>query len=150
MRARIEHETTQLCLGSWRTKDLGHYGTDPEGLLDHGFEVVVVLAHPDLGDQTFQCGRSAQQPLERPADRGGRRLVTGQQDRDQLVSELAVGQRVAIVVTRGQQHAEDVAARVMIGTPPATLDLLIKQGVDVITQADETTPWTERAEILLH
>src|SRR5207245_972045 len=84
------------------------------------------------------------------ADRRGRRLVAGQEQRDQLVAELRVGEGFVLVVTRGQQQTEDVAALRLIGIAAPALDLVIQEGVDAVAQADETAPRTVPAEISWH
>ena len=52
----------------------------------------------------------AHDALERPAERGRGRLVAGEQQRHQLVAQLGVGQRLSVLVARGEQQREDVVA----------------------------------------
>ena len=47
------------------------------------------------GGQAIERVRGAEQPLERPSDRVRGGLMTGQEDRDQLVAQLPVGERRA-------------------------------------------------------
>ena len=47
---------------------------------------------------------------ERPRERGRGGLVAGHQERHQLVAQLLVGHRRAVLVARLEQHAEDVVA----------------------------------------
>jgi hypothetical protein len=132
-----------------RPEHLGHDRPDPERLLDHGVEVVLRFARLDLGDQALECGRGAQQPLECPPDRRRGRFVAREQEGDQLVAELAIGQRVARFVSGGEQHGEDVLAQVAIGIVAAPLDLLVEEPVDLVAQPDETAPGTAGSEVLL-
>ena len=62
-------------------------------------------------------GRVADEPLPRPGQRVGGRLVAREDEREQLVAELAVGQRLAVLGARLQQQREDVAALVEVGRP---------------------------------
>ena len=54
--------------------------------------------------------RIRQQPAQRPRERRGRRLVAGDQQRDQLVVHLVLAQRPALVVARVEHHREHVGA----------------------------------------
>ena len=62
------------------------------------------LAQPLVG------GGRAQQALPCPGERVGGRLVAGEHQRHQLVAQLAVGQRLAVLVARLEQQREDVVA----------------------------------------
>ena len=69
----------------------------------------------------------AQQQVEGPREAGGRGLVPREQERHQLVADLRVVHRAAVLEARGHQHREDVLARV----GAALGDLLGEQRVDL-------------------
>ena len=54
----------------------------------------------------------AQQQVERPREAGRRRLVPGEQQRHQLVADLLVVHRLAVLEAGGHEQREDVLARV--------------------------------------
>jgi hypothetical protein len=54
----------------------------------------------------------AKQEIERPREPGGGRLVAREQQGDQLIADLGVGHRRTILEARGDEHGEDVVARV--------------------------------------
>ena len=83
---------------------------DPERLLDHGVEILVALAGVDLGLQTLELARVPQQQVERPRERRRGRLVPGDEQGDQLVAQLDVGHRPALLVARLEQDREHVVA----------------------------------------
>ena len=74
---------------------------------------LVGVARPsaDRVAQPVVGGGRAHEALERPRQRVGRRLVAGEHEREQLVAQLAVGERLAVLVARLQQQREDVGAR---------------------------------------
>ena len=76
-------------------------------LLHDRVDVVVVVQR---GGQALQHLRRAQQALERPREAGGGRLVPGGEQRHQLVAQLDVGHRRAVLVARAQQQREHVVA----------------------------------------
>ena len=49
----------------------------------------------------------AREPLERPGERAGGRLVAGGQQRHELVAHLLARRRRAVLVAGGAQHGED-------------------------------------------
>ena len=61
----------------------------------------------------------AQQEVERPRQAGRRRLVPGEQQRHQLVADLGVVHRLAVLEPRRDQQRQDVLAR--IGPPRGDL-----------------------------
>ena len=98
--------------------DRGDDRAQAQRLLDRRLEVGAgVLPLAPLGAQALDHGRVADQALQGPAQRRRRRLVAGQQQGHQLVAQLEVGQRLAVLVAGLQQHREDVvvAARVGLG-----------------------------------
>ena len=74
--------------------------------------------------------RGAQQALERPRHAGRRRLVTGGEDRDQLVSQLQLAERRARLVGRPQQQRQDVVALLQVGLRAPPLDLRVEESVE--------------------
>ena len=76
--------------------------------------------------------------------------MAGEQERDQLVAQLAVGQRLAVLVAGGQQQREDVAAARRRRVAAAALDLLVEQRVDAVAIAHEAAPGAARPEVLPH
>ena len=76
--------------------------------------------------------------------------MSRQQNRDQLVAQLLICQRIPILVASGQQQREDVVARVAVGIVATALDLLVEHLVDAISIADEAAPGAVRTEVLSH
>ena len=76
--------------------------------------------------------------------------MSREQQRDQLVAQLPIGQRFAVLVAGGQQQREDVPVRVEIRLVAPSLDLLVEHLVDTIAIAHETAPGATRAEVLAH
>ena len=72
----------------------------------------------------------AQQEVERPRQAGRRRLVPGEQQRHQLVADLGVVHRLAVLEPRLDQQRQDVLAR--IGA--ARGDLRAEHRVDLLPQ----------------
>ena len=64
----------------------------------------------DLLDQAVEHGRVAHEALQRPGQRGRGGLVPGDEQRHQLVAQLLVGHRGAVLVARLQQQREHVVA----------------------------------------
>ena len=95
-------------------------------LSDHRARVRVVRAGIDLGEQARENLGVAEHEIERPREPGRSRLVAGKQKRDQLIADLGVSHRRAILEPSGDEHGEDVVARV----GPALGDLDVEQRVD--------------------
>jgi hypothetical protein len=119
---------------------LGQDGAVAEGLLDRRGHVGVV-AGVDLRHQALEDGRLADQPLEGPGQGGGGRLVARHQQGQQLIVDLFVAHRRAVLVGRFQQHREDVVAIGSRGAP------LVDQGeealVDFRLHPHELGEWTD-------
>ena len=77
------------------------------GCLDVRLRGGIVAGAGDLA-QPVVGGRSAQQTLERPCQRVRGRLVPGQDQAHQLVAQLVVGQRSALVIAGIQKQREHV------------------------------------------
>ena len=105
--------------------DAGDDRPDAQGLLDHRVEIAVVaLARPRAH------ARVVQHQVEGPGQPGGRRLVPGQQQGEQLVADLAVGERHAVLVAGQQQPGEHVVALLEVGRGAAAGDLGVDDLVD--------------------
>ncbi len=103
-------------LGDVARRDVGQDRTGAQRLLDRrGHVRVVVAVH--LVDEPRQHLRLAQQPLERPRQRGGRRLVAGDEEGEQLVADLLLAHRRAVLVAGRQQHREHVVAVLAVRAP---------------------------------
>ena len=94
----------------------------PQRLLDRRGQVGV-LPGRDLGAQPRQLVGVADQPLDRPGERRRRRLVAGDQQGEQLVVDLGVAHRRAVLVAGGDQQREDVVALLEVGGAAALGDL---------------------------
>jgi hypothetical protein len=55
---------------------------------------------------------------EHPRQRRRARLVTGADERHELIAQVLVAHRVAIVVSSVDQHGEDVVAVTVAGSTP--------------------------------
>ena len=98
------------------------HGPQPQRLLDHRVDVGLVARA-----QPRPRVRVAGEPLERPRQRGRRRLVAGDQQRHELVAQLGVGHRRAVVLVAGaEQHREHVVALGDVGRRAAARDLLAR------------------------
>ena len=86
--------------------------------------------------------------VERPREHGRARLVTGGQERHELVAQRDVAHGGAVLVARGEEQREDVVARAALGVPRVR-DLCVEQDIDALTGADEAAPRGARAEIAL-
>ena len=150
LRSRLEQVAAQLGRLGRRAEDLGHHGSHAQRLLDHRVDVVAALPRLHFGGQALERVRRAQKALERPSDRRRGRFVPREQDRDQLVAQLSIRQRIAVLVAGGQQQGQDVVARVAVGIVATALDLLVEHLVDAVAIADEAAPGAARTEVLSH
>ena len=115
-------------------------------LLHHRIHVVVVVER--LGE-ALEHARRAQQALERPRQPGGGGLVARGEQRHQLVAQLHVGHRRAVLVSRREQQRENVVALLAVvrGTPVG--DLRVDQLVDGGQRLAESRRRGEPAEVAL-
>ena len=74
--------------------------------------------------------RVARHLRERPAQRRGGRLVPGDEQRHELIAQLAVRQRPAVFISRSQQQRQDVIPVAEVGRLPAAGDLREQLTVD--------------------
>jgi hypothetical protein len=81
--------------------------------------------------QTIQHGLVAQEKLERPRQPRRRRLVPCDEQRHELVAQLLVGHRTAVLVAREKKHREHVLALVEVGSRAAKSDFLVDELVEV-------------------
>ncbi len=102
-------------------------------LMDGGLDVLLGLGAVAGAHQLAQPvvgGRGAQEPLEGPRHGVGGRLVAGEDERHELVAQLMVGERLALLVAGGEQHREHVAAPVAVSGRPALADDRVHLAVD--------------------
>ena len=85
-----------------------HGRAEAQRLLDDGVQVLVLLTGVDLLAQELELLGMAQQPLEGPGQRGRGRPV-GEQ-RDQLVAQILLGQRRAVLIACAPEQRDDVVA----------------------------------------
>ena len=117
-------------------------GPDAQHLLDHRLEVRgIALAQPRV-----HAGMAGE-PLEGPCQRGRRGVVARHQQRHELVAEVAVARRVAVLVALLEQHGEH---GVVAGIGAAAGYDLEQQRVEALHPQPEAAPRAARAEIALH
>ena len=98
--------------------DARDHRTDPQRLLDNRVEIAVIEL-----SRTLPHARVVQHEIERPRQPGGGRLVPGEQEGEQLVADLAVGEADAVLVAGRQQAGEHVVALAQVGGGAAAGDL---------------------------
>ena len=99
---------------------VGEHGPQAQDLGDRGRQILVAVARGDLRRQPGLDGGLAREPLQRPCQLRGGRLVSGHERRDELVAEFEVRHRAPVLVARVQKRPEHVIAgdRVPVGCPP--------------------------------
>ena len=83
--------------------------------------------------QAFQHARVAQQPLKRPSQPGRGGLVPSQQEGDELVAQLLVAERFAVLVAGLDQQRQNVIPP--LGVVAVGGDLVEQQLVDLGSDA---------------
>jgi len=73
--------------------------------------------------------------------------VAGEQHRHELVAQLPVGHRPAVLVARLEQQREDVAALGPVRLPAALRDLLVDERVGPLEQATQPAPRTPPPQV---
>ena len=105
-------------------------------LADRGGHVLVA-SRVDLRDEPGQNVGRADEALEGPGELGGGGLVAGDEQRHQLVPQLLVGHRRAVLVAGEEHHREHVVAALGVATlVDQRLDLLVGLGADPEEAAD--------------
>ena len=89
--------------------DVDDHRPRPQRLLDRRVEVLVLAGRQRLA-QPLQHPRGAQQPLDRPGEPGRGRLVARAEHGDQLVAQLLVAHRAAVLVA-GFSSSESTSSR---------------------------------------
>ena len=105
--------------------DQRQHRSQAQRLVRDGVGIGAVLV-ADLVLEARQHARVANDPLERPGQRGRRRLVAGHEQRHQLVAQFALRHRRSVLVTGSEQHREDVVAPLEVGCRAAPRDLLVE------------------------
>ena len=93
-----------------RRGDDRHTGPQAQRLLDRRRRGRRRSSASAASRQALERAGRRTQPLEAPTRARGGRLVPGDEQRHELVAQLAVGHRLAVLVARGEQHREDVVA----------------------------------------
>ena len=83
--------------------------------------------------------RGAQQPLERPRERVGGRLVAREHECQELVAELLIGHRRAVLVARREQQRENIRAALDVARAAARGDHRIEMAVEPANQLFDRT-----------
>src|SRR4029453_2358426 len=132
-------------------------GMEARRLLDDGIEVGE-LTHPPRIEGAFphplphpgpdvllHLGPLEDTP-EDPAERRRRGLVAGHQEGEELVPQLLVAHRAAVVVARVDQHGQDVVAPTRSRGAPVGYGSGDRP-VDLAPAVNEAPPWGQPAEI---
>ena len=108
-----------------------------------------LLAGVELGPQARERRGVAQKQVERPGERRRRGLVSGEQQRHQLIAKLGVAHRLAVLEAGRDEHREDVVAacEVRVGAPLGDLGgkQLVDLGVARFSAASGSGPPKRRA-----
>src|SRR5439155_575868 len=138
-------------------EDVRGHRREPGGLLDDRVEVLelhhVLGLHgppvedaPELGAHLLEDVRPGEHVIEHPRERRRRGLVAGHEEREHLVQELLVPHRLAMLVTRVDQHRQHVgaAAGPLFAAP---CDLCQEHGREVPPIPHEAAPGRETPEV---
>ena len=125
--------------------DIEHHRANPQRLLGDCVEVLVTLriaGGAGLGGLhcSGQHGRMAGQALQRPGQAGRRGVMTGDKQRHQLVAQLRIGHRAAVLIGGTHQHCQGVGARGQVGVGAPVGDLGVEQAVGFGDTAPDTPP----------
>ena len=139
-----------------------HDGTKPQDLLDRRVEelqlrkLLPASRHPPrprhtrdfVADSRDDVG-TPQETLESPAEGRTGRLVSRQDHRRQLVTQLRIRQAFAFFVAGDDQHRQDVCAILRIARFSSAPDLVVQQSVRVLDHAYDASPGAQRSQIPL-
>ena len=107
---RRQREAVGLELGGEAATGHRHDRAQPQRLRDHRTHVALAVLCADLLGQACQRGRGMREQVEGPGEGGRRRLVSGEQQRHELVAQLPVAHRAAVLEARREQQREHVRA----------------------------------------
>src|SRR5207244_1767284 len=113
----------------------------------HRVEVSVVLSALELLAQAGERRGMAQQEVEGEGERRGGRLVTGAEHREQLIAQLAVAHRRALLIARAKQEGEHIASLLQIRLLAATANLFIQRLIGSAQAARKAPARAQRPEI---
>ncbi len=119
------------------------------GALHLGDRGVPQRASPriDLGGELTQQGRVSADPFDGPRQRRGRGLVSGGEQGEQLVGDLAVGHRAAVLVAGLQHQREHVVAFVEVPALFGLGDEPLDDGVELVPHDLEPAPGAPPPEV---
>ncbi len=143
-RARRQPPARHLGVPRELARHVHDHGPHAQRLLHDGVHVLVVVER--LGEALEHAWR-AQQALERPGEPGGGGLVAGGEEREQLVAQLGVGHRRAVLVPRLEQQREHVVALLLAALGPPVGDLRVDQLVHRRQRAPELRRRREPAKV---
>ena len=107
----------------------------------------LAAAAASLAGQAGEDVRVAAQALDRPGERGGGRLVAGDEQRQQLVGDLGVRHRLAALVPGLHEQREHVVALLEAGVGARGVDQRVDVGVELAAHAQEASPGAPGAEV---
>jgi hypothetical protein len=90
------------------------------------------------------------QPLDRPGQRGGGGLVAGGQKRQQFVGDVAIRDRLAVLVSRLQQQRQHIGTRVERRVGPRLVNEPVDDRVIAAPVVQEPAPRAPAAEVAPH
>jgi len=85
-----------------------HHRPQTQRLGDHRAQVALVAVLAQLPDEALECRGSVQQEVKGPGERGRRRFVAGEQQGEELVTQLAIAHLAAVLESRSEQQRQDV------------------------------------------
>lgn len=123
--------------------------SQPQRLLRGGVEVRVVAGGHGLAYAGVRLG-AAHEQIDGERERGGGRLVARREHGEELVAQLLLGERRAVLVAGAQEQGQDIGALVEVGRPAASCDLLVQHRVGDLPAADQLPARAPRPEVTLH
>ena len=119
----------------------------PQCLCHDGIEVCVVVGGQFFSQASKHAG-IAQQQVEGEGEAGGGRLVTGEEQRHQLVTKLHIGHRLIVLVAGAQQQRENIGAVLEVRLGAAEADLLVDQRVRRLQATLKLAPRAPASDIV--